>query len=171
MTQLFKTAGVVVAAAAIAFVGFNAGAASAVADGAETGILHRVHDFGRRLHGIHSTGHGSGVDRHLDKVAEVLALRPDQVDQARTVFDAFMEQRDAYHVSMEALHEGLLAQLANGRLDADGLKQALDGRLDAMREATHAAVDEAVALADSLDTEQRERALRHFAEVEDRNVF
>jgi hypothetical protein len=62
---------------------------------------------------------------------------------------------------MAEIHHQMITRVAQGELDADGVRALIDGHLEEMRSVAYAVTDELVALIDGLDSGQREILLQH----------
>ena len=153
-----KTLTIVAFIAAIAFAGTASLTVMAMGDGYEgpgADLIHRVHAIGANLHG---SGHHHG-QRSL--LAEELELTADQ----RRRLDGVFESIEALHregpEAMSSLHERMLTQLSQDRVDSQELRRMIDEQVEQRRVLAYAVTDELIGFVEELDANQRRTLLEH----------
>lgn len=97
------------------------------------------------------------VKDHVDEALDDVGATPDQRQQIQALVAGVLEKAQAVHQGRADTHAQLLSAWKADRPDAAALHALVDQRLDALREAAHAAVDAGVKAHDILTPAQREK--------------
>jgi Spy/CpxP family protein refolding chaperone len=170
--RAFRIATVVTVAAAVAVViligtvGLSVLAGVGGSGDPQSGLLSRVYHAGMRLHG--GGHHESCQDEHdgpcgeMARLIEQLDLTPDQHRHVERIHEIMKAHHGSGSGSMVELHEKLVAQLGRGEeVDRAEIRRVVDEHVAQIRSMAYAVTDELVALANSLDTRQREILQEH----------
>ena len=125
--------------------------------GAGSGIIHRLHMAGQKLHGTHHDGH-----QGMAGVMQKLSLTPDQERRMAQVHETMRAAGGKHGETMSALHDQIVAQFERGRIDSGEIRATIDAKLEEFREMAYAVTDELIAFGESLDADQRRILLDHF---------
>lgn len=114
-----------------------------------------LHKLGQQLH---------GQDDHMDhmtRLIEQLELTPDQQQHLEKIHEIIGAYGSGHSGSMTELHDQLVSQFEQGRLETQQIRGVIDGHVEQIRETAYAGTDELIALVNGLDSRQREIVLTH----------
>ena len=110
-------------------------------------------------------GHGGHGHRHdMAQAFEAMDLSPAQQGKLERLHELMMEGGD--HGMMMVIHDTLIGQLRDNRLDAIAARSAVDAHLERVRAGAYTITEELVAFGSSLDSGQRQIMLEHVDAME-----
>ncbi len=118
-------------------------------------FFQHLHKMAEHLH------HGGSHPNGMMPLVERLELTPEQFQHLLKVHEIIGACGGEGHADLEALHEQVVAQVAAGEVEVDGIHAMIDEHLEQMRGVAYGVADELVALVHGLDAKQREMLLAH----------
>ena len=153
--RMFLVVAIIAVAALAGAAGLTVMATGDGAEGQEGDFMDHLHKLGRHLH---------GEDHHMDQMTrliEQLELTPDQMQRLEKLHEIIGSYGSEKSGSMAELHDRLVTQFEQGRLETDEIRGVIDGHVEQIREMAYAGTDELIALVNGLDSRQREIVLTH----------
>lgn len=152
-------AALTVAVALAGSIGLTVMATGDGSEGENGGFLQHLHRVGNHMHG------GAGHHDQMSALIDELQLTPDQLQRLERVHEII---GNAHHGdgrgTMAVLHEQLMAQIEQGRIESDEIRLVIDSHVEQIRTMAYAVTDELIELANGLDARQREILLAHLRE-------
>ncbi len=145
-----KILGIVTIVAGVVLAGAAGVTVMATGDGSADdgrGFLDRVHRWAQGMH-------GEGRHDRMADLIEQLELTPDQVQRLESVHRIGWQGPNP-HASMAELHDLLVTQFEQGRVEGAEIRRFIDEHVEQIRLMAYDATDELVALVNSLDERQR----------------
>jgi len=149
--RLFQIVASIAVAALVGATGWTVMATGGDSDGEGGGIM-------ARLHGMHGEDHHMG---QMSQLIEELELTPEQQQRLEKLHEIFGAYHSRGSGSMAELHEQLVEQFRQGRLETDQIRRTIDEHVEQIREMAYAGTDELVVLVNGFDARQREIMLTH----------
>jgi Spy/CpxP family protein refolding chaperone len=119
------------------------------------GFLRHLHELGHRMHG---SGHSHDP---MAGLIEELELTPDQqqrLENVHRIIDSYGAGRTG---SMVELHERLVQQFQEGRIEPEEVRAVIDEHVEQLRGMAYSVTDELLTLVNELDESQRRVMLEH----------
>lgn len=108
------------------------------------------------------------VEARIEAISAELDLNDEQENRLRNVRDLVHERRDEFRSERGELMERRLAEFETGELDEEEIHQHIDEKIDELRGTAHQVADELIALANSMDEEQRTATATKFRRFHER---
>ncbi len=124
-------------------------------------FMRYLHEMGRHLH---------GANHHQNPMAgliEELELNPDQLQRLEKIHKTFGTFGQEDPRAMIDLHNRLIEQFEQGKVETGEIRHVIDGHLDQIREMAYGVTDELISLVNGLDARQREVLLTHIRDKHD----
>jgi hypothetical protein len=151
----FQIAAIIAAVALVGTVSLTVVATDDDSPGPVGGFFRHLHELGHHLH---------GDNHHQDPMAQLieqLELTPDQLRRLEKIHEIIGASGSEEPGAMAALHDQLVGQFEQGHVETDGIRRAIDGHVEQIRDTAYAVTDELIALLNGLDATQREIVLAH----------
>jgi hypothetical protein len=118
------------------------------------------------------TGDGArdGMPPGVERLAEDLSLNEEQRGHIEAVRSMLAEHHEARVADREARFQELRTMVETGEVDSEQVHGRIDEKIDEVRGLAHRVADELIALVESLEPDQRSRAVEHIDRFHERMV-
>lgn len=108
------------------------------------------------------------VAQRIDALSSELELDAAQRGRLENVAAIARERHEAFAAERPAHVEQVLAAVESGEVDEAEVHRGIDEKVDQVRATLHGVADELIALVESMDADQRARAVEHLRQAHER---